>query len=103
MKYIQYIFAVWSLILFSGCSDPAATSLPQREDYSNFQEFLTEVAQKADYCIELTSSPGALKIKTKSGKILNIKDKCPLFILGQDGMISRNGRSTRRPSVSADI
>ena len=94
MKYIQYIFAVWSLILFSGCSDPAATSLPQREDYSNFQEFLTEVAQKADYCIELTSSPGALKLKTKSGKILNIKDKCPLFILGQDGIISRNGSPT---------
>lgn len=91
MKHILNIFiAVLTLALFGGCSDKTVTEV-QREDYSDFQEFLEEVADKADYCTELTGTSASLKVRTKSGKVLNINEKCPLFEVGKEGMLLRNG------------
>ena len=91
MKRTLNIFiAVLSLALLGGCSDKTVTEV-QREDYSDFQEFLEEVADKADYCTELTGTSASLKVRTKSGKVLNINEKCPLFEVGKEGMLLRNG------------
>ena len=94
MKRIFYIFiAVASLILLGGCSDEAMEQ-PQRKDYSNYSEFLKGIAESADYCTELTSSSSFLKVRTKSGKLLNINQNCPFFELDSEGKLLKKGAST---------
>ena len=85
--------SVLSFILMTGCSDKTDITL-QKKDWSDFQEFLEDVSESSDYCTELISSPAALKIRTKSGEILNIKERCPLFEVDQNGMITRDGSPT---------
>ena len=94
MKRIFYIFiAIASLILLGGCSDEAMEQ-PQRKDYSNYSEFLKGIAESADYCTELTSSSSFLKVRTKSGKLLNINQNCPFFELDSEGKLLKKGAST---------
>ena len=94
MKQTLYIFiAITSLILFGGCSDEAV-NLPTQNNYSYYLEYLKGISESSDYCTELTSTSSFLKVRTKSGKLLNIKNSCPLFELSSDGQLLRNGTTT---------
>ena len=91
--------SVLSFILITGCSDKTDI-ITQKKDWSDFQEFLEDVSESSDYCTELISSPAALKIRTQSGNVLNIREKCPLFEVDHNGMITRNGSPT---GIETDI